>query len=127
CRFVELSAHPVLAAAIADTVGAAENRASSVVIPTLHRERSDLDGLAAAVGRLHLYGQSPRWSSLYPRAGVVSLPTYPFEHRRYWLTAAPAADVSAAGLAAVEHPLLGAVTELADQDQFLLSGRLWLG
>jgi hypothetical protein len=79
------------------------------------------------LGRLHLSGHSPRWSALYPRAGVVSLPTYPFEHRRYWLTPAAAGDAAGLGLAAVQHPLLGAVTELADQDQFMVSGRLWLG
>ena len=93
----------------------------------MHRDRADLDALAAALGRLHLYGHSPRWSALYPRAGVVSLPTYPFEHRRYWLTPAPPAMRRGWGWLRCEHPLLGAVTELADQDQIVLSGRLWLG
>ena len=90
-------------------------------------------GLAAALGRLHTYGRSPSWRGVYPRAGVVALPTYPFEHQRYWLAPPSAGDVSAAGLGRLEHPLLGAVTELADQDQVVVSGRLstatqgWLG
>ncbi|WP_191499994.1 SDR family NAD(P)-dependent oxidoreductase, partial [Mycobacterium simulans] len=50
--------------------------------------------------------------------------TYPFQHRRYWLTPTTHTDVSAAGLDRPEHPLLGAVTELADQDQIVISGRL---
>ncbi|WP_191500016.1 polyketide synthase dehydratase domain-containing protein, partial [Mycobacterium simulans] len=78
----------------------------------------------AAVGRLHICGHSPSWRQLYPRGRVVGLPTYPFEHHRYWLAPAAAADVSAAGLAQVEHPLLGAVAELADQDQVVVTGRL---
>ena len=65
-----------------------------MVIPTLHRDRPDLDSVAAALGRLHVYGHSPSWRSLYPRAHTVGLPTYPFEHRRYWLAPAAAADVS---------------------------------
>ncbi len=122
--FVELSPHPVLAPAITDTLAAAGGRANSVVITTMHRDRSDLASVAAALGRLHLHGHSPSWRRLYPHAHPVALPTYPFEHRRYWLTPAAAGDVSAAGLGRAEHPLLGAVTELADQDQMVLTGRV---
>ncbi|WP_191499923.1 acyltransferase domain-containing protein, partial [Mycobacterium simulans] len=86
--FVELSPHPVLAAAISDTVAGVEGGSLSVVIPTLHREHPDLDGVAAAVGRLHTCGHSPSWRQLYPRGRVVGLPTYPFEHHRYWLAPA---------------------------------------
>ncbi len=133
CTFVELSPHPVLAPAITDALGGLGGRAGSAVITTLHRERSELDALAAALGRLHSYGHSPSWRGVYPRARAVALPTYPFEHRRYWLAPSSAGDVSAAGLGRSEHPLLGAVTELADQDQIVVSGRLsratqgWLG
>ena len=130
--FVELSPHPVLAPAISDTLAGTAGRAGSAVITTLHRYRSDLDALAMALGRLHIHGHSPSWRGLYPHAGAVALPTYPFEHQRYWL-APSAGDVSAAGLVRLEHPLLGAVTELAGLDQIVLSGRLstatqgWLG
>ena len=94
------------------------------MIPTLHRERPELDALAAALAGLHTHGHSPSWSALYPQANMVGLPTYPFEHRRYWLTPTPAAEPGHLGLERAEHPLLGAVTELADQDQVVLSGRL---
>ena len=125
--FVELSPHPVLAPAISDTLAGVAGRADSAVITTLHRDRPELDALAAALARLHTHGHSPSWSALYPQASTVGLPTYPFEHRRYWLAPASAADVSAAGLDRAEHPLLGAVTELADQDQVVFSGRLSTG
>ena len=124
CTFVELSAHPVLAPALTDTLAGVAGRTLSVVIPTLHRDRPDLDALGVALGRLHLHGHSPSWPALYPQAGTVELPTYPFEHRRYWLAPTPSADVSAAGLERAEHPLLGALTELADRDEIVLSGRL---
>ncbi|ORA07377.1 hypothetical protein BST12_29115, partial [Mycobacterium angelicum] len=97
--------------------------AGSVII-TAHRDRPDLDTLASALARLHTHGHSPSWESLYPQTQTVALPTYPFQHRRYWLTPATTADVSAAGLHRPEHPLLGAITTVADQDQTLISGRL---
>ncbi|WP_261870189.1 polyketide synthase dehydratase domain-containing protein, partial [Mycobacterium marinum] len=77
-----------------------------------------------AIANLHVHGHSPSWQKIYPGATTVELPTYPFQRRRYWLDPAPRADVGAAGLDQPEHPLLGAVTELADQDQIVLSGRL---
>ena len=80
--------------------------------------------LAAAMAQLHNHGHSPSWRSLYPYAHTVALPTYPFEHRRYWLAPTAAAEAADLGLGRPEHPLLGAVTELADQDQVVLSGRL---
>ncbi|HET9626722.1 MAG TPA: beta-ketoacyl synthase N-terminal-like domain-containing protein, partial [Kofleriaceae bacterium] len=49
----------------------------------------------------------------------------PFQRRRYWLTAGSGdADVAAAGLAAADHPLLGAALWLADRGGLVLTGRL---
>jgi acyl transferase domain-containing protein/acyl-CoA synthetase (AMP-forming)/AMP-acid ligase II/NADPH:quinone reductase-like Zn-dependent oxidoreductase/acyl carrier protein len=133
CTFVELSPHPVLAPAITDTLAGAVGRTQSAVITTLHRDRHGQDALATALAQLHNHGHSPSWSAIYPHARTVGLPTYAFEHRRYWVAPTLAADVRAAGLGELEHPLLGAVTDLADQDQVVLSGRLsmatvgWLG
>ena len=109
--FVELSPHPVLAPAITDTLAQAAGRSQSAVITTLHRDQSDQDSLATALAQLHNHGHSPSWRALYPDAHTVELPTYPFEHRRYWLTPAPTGDASGLGLDRAEHPLLGAVAD----------------
>ncbi|ORW97158.1 fatty acyl-AMP ligase [Mycobacterium sp. IEC1808] len=133
CTFVELSPHPVLAPALADTLAQSPGRAQSTVVITLHRERPDHDSLAMALAQLHTHGHSPSWQALYPHARTVALPTYPFDHRRYWLAPTPLDDAAALGLDRAEHPLLGAVAELADEDQIMVSGRLspatqeWLG
>jgi len=102
----------------------AAGRTQSAAIPTLHRERPDQDSLASAVAQLHNHGHSPSWSALYPHARTVGLPTYPFEHRRYWLAPTSTGDACGLGLDRAEHPLLGAVAALADQGQVMVSGRL---
>ncbi len=136
CTFVELSPHPVLAPAITDTLAQTAGRTQrtqSAVIITLHRDQHDQDSLATTLAQLHNHGHSPSWPALYPHARTVALPTYPFQHRPYWLAPTPTGDATGLGLDRAEHPLLGAVTTLADQDQVLISGRLspstqaWLG
>jgi len=124
CTFVELSPHPVLAPAITDTLAQAAGRTQSAVVITLHRDRPDQDSLATALAQLHNHGHSPSWSALYPHARTVGLPTYPFEHRRYWLAPTPSGDAGGLGLDRAEHPLLGAVVELAEEDRVMVSGRL---
>ncbi|ORA09347.1 hypothetical protein BST12_27795, partial [Mycobacterium angelicum] len=125
--FVELSPQPVLAPAITDALSNAAELSQSAVIATSHRDRPNLDTLGSALAQLHTRGHSPAWRVLYPEARTTALPTYPFQHRRYWLTPSVAADVSAAGLDRPGHPLLGALTQLADQDQIVISGRLSTG
>jgi acyl transferase domain-containing protein/NADPH-dependent curcumin reductase CurA/short-subunit dehydrogenase/acyl carrier protein len=127
CTFVELSPHPVLAPAITDTLAQATGRTErtqSGVITTLHRDHPDQDNLATALAQLHNHDHSPSWPALYPHARTVELPTYPFQHRRYWLNPTSTGDASGLGQDRAEHPLLGAVVDLADQDQVVLTGRL---
>jgi len=57
----------------------------------------------------------------------VPLPTYPFQRRRYWLESGSGpGDLSAAGLAAADHPLLGAVMESPEDEGLSLSGSISL-
>ncbi|WP_461012449.1 type I polyketide synthase [Streptomyces capparidis] len=83
--------------------------------------------LTSAVSRLWCTGTDIDWPAFFtghtPRH--VDLPTYAFQRRRYWLEApSGASDVSGAGLAAADHPLLGAAVALAAGDGVLLTGRL---
>ncbi|WP_307791417.1 SDR family NAD(P)-dependent oxidoreductase [Streptomyces actuosus] len=80
-----------------------------LVVPTLRKEGSEQAGLLTAVGALHAHGHSPDWSALFPGAGNIALPTYPFQRKRYWLDPLPGSRRRAGG-----HPLLGSVVTLAD-------------
>ncbi|MEV4753444.1 SDR family NAD(P)-dependent oxidoreductase, partial [Streptosporangium sp. NPDC049248] len=129
--FVEVSPHPILVPALAARVEAhVEARGTpAVAVGSLRKDRAEVTALATAVATLHVHGLSPDWNVLYPAPPLSErpqLPTYPFQHRRYWLTPTVGAGASAAGLEVSDHPLVGAVTELAEQGQVVLTGRLSL-
>ncbi|MFI2645708.1 SDR family NAD(P)-dependent oxidoreductase [Streptomyces sp. NPDC018610] len=120
--FVEVSPHPVLAMSIQDTVDEA------VVTGTLRREDGGLDRFLTSAGELWTHGIDVDWSQAFTGTGAhhTDLPTYPFQHRRYWLSvdASTAGDVAAVGVAPAGHPLLGAAVELPDGEGIVLTGRL---
>ncbi|MDG4838652.1 type I polyketide synthase [Micromonospora sp. WMMD967] len=77
--FVEVSAHPVLTGAIADTVDAA-------TVGTLRRDAGGTDQVERALAEAWVRGAPVDWSTVIPATRVVDLPTYPFQHQRYWPT-----------------------------------------
>nr|WP_304528657.1 type I polyketide synthase [Mycobacterium sp. E2327] len=124
CTFLELSPHPVLAPAMTDVLATTPGRTQSAVVITLHRDRPDHDSLATTLAQLHTHGHSPSWPALYPHAHTVPLPTYPFDHRRYWLAPTTTDNATGPGLDRAEHPLLSTVATLADENQIMVTGRL---
>ncbi|MGQ5668583.1 SDR family NAD(P)-dependent oxidoreductase [Streptomyces sp. ECR2.10] len=104
-RFLEVGPDGTLTA-LARSVFDGGNR---VMVPALRKEGSEQVALLSAVGALHVHGLSPDWSALFPEARNVTLPTYPFQRRRYWLDPPPGSGRRAGG-----HPLLGSVVTLAD-------------
>ncbi|MEV6978120.1 SDR family NAD(P)-dependent oxidoreductase, partial [Kitasatospora sp. NPDC093806] len=106
----------------------------ATALPLARRNRDEARTAVEALAGLWAHGAGIDWTPLLPADGPyvdLDLPTYAFDHHQhYWLTAAAPAsaapDLAAAGLAPGGHPLIGAVTELAGADRFVLSGRLSL-
>nr|BFE69897.1 hypothetical protein GCM10020092_031980 [Actinoplanes digitatis] len=112
--FLEASPDSVLASLIE----------ADLVVPTLRRGRDENESMLAAATALHVGGVDVDFAAWYPDAGAVPLPTYAFDHERYWPRPAVGGDVSGAGLAAAHHPLLGATVSVADADEVILTGLL---
>ncbi|MER5898301.1 SDR family NAD(P)-dependent oxidoreductase, partial [Streptomyces sp. NPDC001876] len=124
--FVEVSAHPVLAHSIQETLDE-KLEAPSVVTGTLRRDDGGPDRLLLSVAELYVRGIPVDWSTSFgePVPRRVELPTYAFQRQRYWLEPSPgASDLAAVGLEEAGHPLLQAAITLADTDRSVFSGRL---
>ncbi|MFH8983012.1 type I polyketide synthase [Streptomyces varsoviensis] len=132
--FVEVGAHPTLTFTIEDIIedaAADAGAADALVLDTLHRSEGGglLRRLLLSLGAAQTNGLPVAWEPLFEGAGAgrVDLPTYAFQHRHYWLDAAPAGgDPSTAGQADGGHPLLGAAVDLPDGAGTLFTGRLSL-
>ncbi|WP_435841905.1 SDR family NAD(P)-dependent oxidoreductase [Streptomyces fragilis] len=120
--YVESSPHPVLLTPLTD----ATDDATAVVTGTLRRHHGSLTRFHQSLAHLHTHGHPTDWHVPTPATEPpTDLPTYPFQHDRYWLEG-PAAHTDAGhlGLDATEHPVLSTVTALAETDTVVLSGRL---
>ncbi|WAP60613.1 SDR family NAD(P)-dependent oxidoreductase [Streptomyces sp. S465] len=126
--FVEASAHPVLTMEIEQTADDHGTRAT--VVGSLRRDEGGPARFVQSVAEAYVGGAGVDWREVFAGTGGhrVDLPTYAFQRRRYWLEseATETGDVSSAGLASAEHPLLGAAVPLPDSDGLLLTGRLSL-
>ncbi|MGW2546268.1 type I polyketide synthase [Kitasatospora sp. NPDC001574] len=121
--FVELGPDGTLASLVE---GVLEGPVTAAV---LRRDRGESRSAVAALARIHVQGHRVDWAALFGggRRPRVDLPTYPFQRRRYWLEPATrTGDAGGLGLAAVEHPVLGAVVAPAGTTGLLLTGSLSL-
>ncbi|MET9804131.1 thioester reductase domain-containing protein, partial [Streptomyces sp. NPDC006368] len=108
--------------------GILAERPGATALALQRRGRSEpttlIDGLAA----LHHGGVRVDWEAFYAGSGArrVPLPTYAFQHQRYWVdaSATTGTDAGGLGLEKAGHPLLGAALLLGDSDEALLTGRL---
>ncbi|WP_405792576.1 SDR family NAD(P)-dependent oxidoreductase [Streptomyces sp. NBC_01506] len=99
----------------------------ALAVPSLRRNRDEAQSLLGAVAALHVAGVDVDWSVLAAGGRLIDLPTYPFEHERYWPATGPRNnDAAELGLTSATHPLLGAAVSLADGTGVLLTGRLSL-
>ncbi|WP_449657206.1 type I polyketide synthase [Streptomyces boetiae] len=127
---IEVSPHPVLTVGVQETLHAADSPAAA--LGTLRREDGGRGRFLRSLAEAHVHGVDLDWDAVFPgaaeRAEFVPLPTYPFQHRRYWLEAPHRpGDAGGLGLAAADSPLLGAAlapAEPAEPGGLVLTGRL---
>ncbi|MGC9443213.1 type I polyketide synthase, partial [Streptomyces sp. WG5] len=125
--FVEVSPHPVLTAAVQETLEDAGQ--DGVVVGTLRRGEGGARRVMASLAQLFAQGVPVSWESVFAGtgAGRVELPTYAFQHERYWPDApAVVGDMAGAGLASAEHPLLSAMVDLPESGGVLFTGKVSL-
>ncbi|MFJ3772782.1 acyltransferase domain-containing protein, partial [Streptomyces sp. NPDC090075] len=80
---IETSPHPVLTPAIEETEIA-------TALYTLRRDHGTSADFTTALAQAHVTGTTPTWAGQTP-GHPVPLPTYPFQHQRYWLESSPLA------------------------------------
>ncbi|WP_435874606.1 type I polyketide synthase, partial [Nocardia vinacea] len=125
-RFLEIGPDAVLTAMTRQCLPE-DIEAQSSVVAGARRGRAEVEQLANCLAQAHAVGVDVDWKVFFAARPVsrVSLPTYAFQRRRYWLeTTVGTAGVESAGLGVVEHPLLGAVVSVPESGGVLLTGRL---
>ncbi len=139
-RYVELGPDAVLTPMVQDLVRDLRDArdARPVAVSLARRNTAEPLALATALARLYADGMPGDWESVFGRHGArrISLPTYPFQRRRYWSdeAAAPAgaptppptgtgpAAAARLGLDDTGHPLLDAVLRTAPGHDTVLTG-----
>ncbi|AQA09285.1 hypothetical protein BV401_00980 [Streptomyces malaysiensis subsp. malaysiensis] len=82
---LEVSPHPVLVAALQETLEAAlPARPGRTALGTLRRDDGGPRRFLLSLAQLHTLGVGVRWEAVFGGAREVELPTYAFQHRRFW-------------------------------------------
>ncbi|MEV5510566.1 type I polyketide synthase [Streptomyces orinoci] len=124
--FIELGPDGVLSAMSQESL---PDDIDTLSVPLLRAGRPEAESLTAAVATAHVRGLRVDWAEFFAGRGgnQVELPTYAFQHQRYWLeVGVSASNVELAGMSAADHPLLGAAVEIPGTGGLLLTGRLSL-
>nr|WP_245703344.1 type I polyketide synthase [Streptomyces lushanensis] len=124
--FAEIGPDGVLTA-LAQGVLTEQAGSAATTVALLRRDQPEPRSLAGGLGLLHLTGARPDWSAFFAGSGArtVELPTYAFQHQRYWVdTAESQTDAAGLGLQPAGHPLLGAALLLDESDEAVFTSRL---
>ena len=100
---VELSAHPVLAAAVTECYQ--RQGKNAIVLPSLRRHEDERATMLHSLAALYARGHPVDWDGLLPGPRrFIRLPLYPWQRERFWHEAD---ESRVSRLTAPAHPLLG--------------------
>ncbi|EWM62871.1 type I polyketide synthase, partial [Micromonospora sp. M42] len=122
--FLEVGPRSVLTAMAADILLADD---AVLAVAAQRADRPEAHGLLAGLAELHVRGVAVDWRQWFADTGArrVDLPTYAFQHQRYWPEVGGTAATAVPGdLRPAQHPLLGAAVGVAHAEGFLFTGRL---
>ncbi|MFF7756279.1 type I polyketide synthase [Streptomyces sp. NPDC007971] len=113
--FVEVSPHPVLSAAVLETAEDA-GVADVLAVGTLERDNGGAGRLLTSLAQAYVGGLGVDWRTVLPAADRVDLPTYAFQHQRYWMETAtePAVPVGGDGASTAAEARFWAAVEGGD-------------
>ncbi|MBJ8338087.1 alpha/beta fold hydrolase [Antrihabitans sp. YC3-6] len=123
-RFLELGPDAILTAMARQTLDENDNILVAAALRARHSEPATFAGF---LGQAHVAGAAVQWPTFYDGTGAqqVDLPTYAFTRQHFWIMpTAGVGDISAAGLGRVDHPILAAVAQIGDSDEWLFTGSI---
>ncbi|SCL72006.1 Acyl transferase domain-containing protein [Micromonospora citrea] len=135
-QFLEVGPDAVLTAMAQDCV---EETGDVRFTATLRAGHPEADTLRTALAERYVTGGHVDWAGYLTaldgagperaagaRPRTIDLPTYAFDHQRYWLNATTTAGAGAPGLGVrpVDHALLGAAVRVADDDVRIFGAEL---
>ena len=86
--FIEVSPHPVLTAAITETLEDIPGLSAPSVTGTLRRDDGGPQRFLQSLAAVHVRGAAVDWPVVLGGGPRVDLPTYPFQRQHYWPDAA---------------------------------------
>ncbi|MFF1875374.1 type I polyketide synthase, partial [Kitasatospora herbaricolor] len=125
--FIETSPHPVLTTSIEETLE--EQGVLATVLSTLRRNENEQQRFALALAEAFTSGLPVHWPTPPTQPSRHhDLPTYPFQHQRYWLNTTSTTPTHAEGLGqeGLGHPLLGAIVTMPESGGVVLTGSVSL-
>ncbi|ANZ15338.1 Erythronolide synthase, modules 3 and 4 [Streptomyces noursei ATCC 11455] len=123
--FIEVSPHSVLLTGIEEIAEDANRDVECVA--TLRRGTDGPGEFLRNLVRAHVCGVDVDVRPAVPAGGLVELPTYPFEHQRFWPRPRKrGGDPTAWGIRPTEHPLLSGAIDLPGDGGYVLTGELSL-
>jgi acyl transferase domain-containing protein/thioesterase domain-containing protein len=124
CTFLEIGPGQALTSLVRQQT---EKRAQAVAsLPHKNDPSSSHSTLLSALGRLWVNGQTPDWNALHrdEPIGRVPLPTYPFEHKKFWI-APDEQTIRQATVAVSAHEKGTQPSEVTDEPPLRFYKRVW--